>query len=231
MDKALAKAIIQTGDSRLERVFRHNFGLVRDVHPERIESLAWPDATGWEKLLSCPAATRTLSRDIGWIVPDAGPSGWIDLPAPRHRLGLLSWADQRRALWWFAMAVRFHELRRCIDGKQLRLLAEAGGSDARAFVLERGNIMVGDKVRSLLPGSTEAGLADSVEWAAAGTWHGVMGDAPADYVKRCRLLLPPRFEKRMRMIRSFSPEERRSLWLGLFKIMKEALPQWVDFYS
>lgn len=231
MDKALAKAMFAARDARMERVLRHNFGLVRDIHPDRLSGLAWPDAAGWEKLLACPEAVRTLSRDVGWLVPGAPAPGWIDLPAAGQRLGLLPWPEQRRLLVWFGMAVRFRELRRCIDGGELRRLSEIGGPEARTFAFERGSVMIGERVRALFPDNPEMGLAERVEWVAAGAWAGIMGDADPAYAARCRLILPPGFEKRMRMFRPFSGEERRRIWAGAGKMIREALPQWVDFFS
>ncbi|MCD8351834.1 MAG: Yop proteins translocation protein K [Planctomycetaceae bacterium] len=229
MDRHQVKEWITSHDRRHERLCAFNTGLVRELPRERLPQTTSPQV--WDLLLGSRAAVRRLSGDLRWLSTDF-PSGWVGLPEPRHRLAMMPWPELRKALFWFAMAVRFTAVRRCVDGRELRRMAENAGNGARGFALERGNVMIGPRLRALFPDSVEAGLGARVEAAAAAAYAACMQDAPADLAFRGALLLPSWFAKRVRLVRHFDETERRLVWSGVKKVItREALPEWATFFS
>lgn len=232
MDRKQARKMFAERDPGLARLMRFNLRFIAEVDLKRLHA-ARPelDPAVWDRLLASRRATERLSLDLSWLDPGIEPGGF-DMPAPELRLFLLPWPERRKALFMFGMAVRFLPLRQCVDGRELRRLAEAAGPEARAFALARGSLMLGNRVRALFPDNPGHGLFDRVEWAAAGAAAACLQNAPAAFAARALKTMPEPFERKIRMMRPFADAERRLAWSGLTKVItKEALPEWASFFA
>lgn len=230
-DRAALKSMAASGDVRLSRLLDYNLRFALEVHPERRKN-ACPalDDAAWERIAACGRAVTRLSLDPSWLAADLPPAKF-ELPDPSGRVALLPWADLQKGLFWFGAAVRFQAVKRCVDGSELRRIADVAGREARDFAVNRGGLMVGNRVRELFPDNPELGLYDRVEWVAAGALSALTRPLDPAFGLRLREAAPPAFERRMNSIRDYNPAERRLLWLALKNVLVgEALPQWAKFF-